>query len=931
MKIPHATYRIQFTPSFGFKDALAIVDYLADLGGFWLYASPIFEARKGSLHGYDAVNPNRLNPELGTEAEFDEVVAALHQHEMGWLQDVVPNHLAYTGENPMIADLFALGENSAFADFFDILWDHPSERLSGKVSAPFLGDRLAACLERGEVRLALREGTLGAAYYEHFFPLQLFSYAILDPEIPGAGVRLAEDAGTGFLNAVRKLVLAAEEPPSPDRDGLILEQKESLQRLVDGHPALRRFIERRLESFDPKKGGPEAVASLKRLLSDQLFRLRYWRTATKEINYRRFFDINELICLRQELPAVFDRTHRLLDRLVARGQVDGVRIDHIDGMRDPGGYLRRLRQTCGDVYIAVEKILGPEEPLPRSWPVEGATGYEFADKATRLFCPRDRQQKISAVYHDFSGRKEPFAEICRSAKRQMLQEAFAGDLANFVDLLFAAAKEAGERAAAEKDVLIDAVTELLVRFPIYRTYAGEAGAAGGDAALVRDVAKEAAAEAPSLGQALGLLCGILLAEDETGSLPGIEASARGEVAARFQQLCALLAAKGVEDTALYRYHRLCSLNEVGGDPSRIGISRSSFHSFLIDRAENWPHAVNTLSTHDTKRSEDVRARINVLSEIPEEWRLRCEAWKEANRTKKELSNGTAVPGANTEYLLYQTLAGSFPFDPEDREDYGGRICNYMVKAVREAKEHTSWLAADTAYEEALCRFIDRLLFPPEKDDPFMADFLAFAKMVSRFGVYNSLSQTLIKITAPGVPDFYQGTELFDFSLVDPDNRRAVDFVHRKKLLKEILGRQLPGPPEKAQRGREKGDYDRMKLYLVYAGLQTRKHRPALFRDGRFEPVYAAGRFAAHVVAFARIHGGQYSLTAVPRWLTTVVPDGREPLGDVWQDTALTLDHGFPTTWTNAVSGERYNAVETLPLEQIFGRFPAALLTGEVKI
>lgn len=584
MKIPNATYRIQFTPDFGFREALAIVDYPAELGGFWVYASPIFEARPESLHGYDAVNQNRFNPELGSEADFDELVAALRRHEVGWLQDVVPNHVAFSGENRMMADLFALGENSEFADFFDIFWDHPSEQLSGKVSAPFLGDRLTDCIERGEIRLDLRKGTLGAAYYEHFFPLRFFSCGILDPAIPDAGVCLPEEAGTDFSNAVRKLVLNAAEPPSPDRDGLILEQKQAIRRLVHRHSELRQFIDRRIQSFDPKIGGPEAAASLKRLLSDQVFRLRHWRSATQEINYRRFFDINELICLRQEESTVFHHTHRLLRRLTGEEKINGVRIDHIDGLRDPAQYLRRLREACGDVYIAVEKILGPEEPLPRSWPVQGATGYEFADKVTRVFCPRDRQKQISAVYRDFSGRKAPFADVCRSAKKRVLQEAFAGDLANLVDRLRAAGKESSEKASLALDILSAAAAELLARFPVYRTYAGEAGAAGDDAGLIRQITEEA----------------------------------------------------------------------------------------------------------------------------------------------------------------------------------------------------------------------------------------------------------------------------------------------------------------------------------------------------------AAGRFAAHVVAFARIHGGQYSLTAVPRWLTTVVPDGREPLGDVWQDTALMLDHGLPTTWTNEVSGERYNSGETLPLEQIFRRFPAALLTGEIE-
>ena len=783
MKVPIATYRIQFNPEFGFRDALAIVDYLADLGGPWLYASPIFAARRGSLHGYDIIDPNRLNPELGSEGDFDELIDRLREKKMGWLQDTVPNHMAYTGENSLLADFFELGKESVFASFFDIYRDYSANALSGRLAAPFLGDRLNSCLERGEIRPVLRNGTLGVAYYELFFPLRLSSYALLDPGSPDSSVSLPEEDETLLARAVRGLIDTAAASPSSNRDVRILEGKEMIRLLVDQNPEIRRFVNRRLEIMDPKKNGSDAVNSLKQLLSEQVYRLRYWKTAAREINYRRFFDINELICLRQERREVFEHTHQLLQRLVSEGKIDGLRVDHVDGLRFPGQYLRRLREACGDIYLVVEKILGPKESLRRTWPVQGTTGYEFADRVTRLFCRSDRQGLLDEIYRDFSGRKLSFDHVCRIAKGQVLKEIFEGDLFNLVESIRAAIP--AEAGKSDTDTLTAAVREVLIRFPVYRTYGDKAGATGNDADLIREVFREAAADRPDLSRTLNVFRDCLLGEekDAGGAEEGIS-EARAEALSRFQQLCAPLAAKGVEDTALYRFHRLGSLNEVGSDPARIGISLASFHSFLAERAETWPHGMNALSSHDSKRSEDVRARLNVLSELPDEWRFQCSVWRDLIRDKKEHYKGAEVPDANVEYLLYQTLVGAFPFELEDLGDWTARMRQYMVKACREAKEHTSWLAPDSDYEDALGRFIDRLL-SEKKENRFMKAFVPFARKVGRFGVFNSLAQTLIKITAPGLPDFYQGTELFDFSLVDPDNRRPVDFVRRKMLLEEI--------------------------------------------------------------------------------------------------------------------------------------------------
>ena len=920
MNIPNATYRIQFSPAFGFSDAEKIVDYLSALGVSWIYASPVFQARRNSPHGYDVTDPNRLNPSLGSDAQFEALTARLHEKQMGWLQDAVPNHMAYSGENPLLADLFALGRHSAFAGFFDVRWRHPAAALAGRMAAPFLGEEPEACLEKGQIRPTLRGETLGVAYYEHFFPLRFPSYAILAAGKDGGD--LPEASGRRWQAAVRSLCDNADRPPSPDRDRAFLEAKQTLRALAEGDPAVDAFVERRLRRYDPSTGAPDAAGNLKRLLRDQVFHLCRWKTAARQINYRRFFDINELICIRQERSDVFAHTHRLLRRLVEKGAVDGIRVDHVDGLRDPSGYLRRLRSAVGDIYIAVEKILGPGERLRRSWPVEGTSGYEFGDRLTRLFCRPDPDDRLGRIYREFTGRTAPFDEVCRTAKRQVLEEAFAGDLDNLVGVL----KKCTERVeddAPDGDALKRAASELLVGFPVYRSYAAAHGAEGEDAERIRSALKEAAGRRPDLAPVLDDIERVLV--DDAGS----NGDARADALAGVEQLCAPLAAKGIEDTALYRFFRLASVNEVGGDPDRIGLSPQAFSSFLAERQENWPHAMNAVATHDTKRSGDVRARINVISEMPGEWARRCRRWRDLNRGKKEVCNGSAVPGANTEYLLYQTLLGTFPFDPAPSAEYGERIRRYMVKAAREAKEKTAWLSPDTGYEEALCRFVDRLLFPARTDDPFLSDFTAFAEAVGRCGVYNALAMTLVQLTAPGVPDLYQGNELFDFSLVDPDNRRPVDFARRARLLEEIRSRRQPGPPAAPPGAGAGGAFDRMKLYLVHTALNTRQQMPALFQTGRIAPLAASGRQAGCVFAFARVHGGQYSITAVPRLVSEMVFDGREPVAEAWADTALALPGGFPSGWKSVLGGRRIDARQSLPLAQVFDRFPAALLTGEV--
>ncbi|MCG6877696.1 MAG: malto-oligosyltrehalose synthase [Deltaproteobacteria bacterium] len=924
MKIPNATYRIQLNPAFGFRDVEGVLDYLADLGAFWIYASPIFKARRKSAHGYDSVDPNRLNPELGTDPDFEDLISGVQKREMGWLQDVVPNHMAYTGENALLADLFSLGENSRFFPFFDICWAIPHGNFRGRVTAPFLGNPLTDCLHKGEIALELRQGSLGVAYYDHFFPLRLSSYGILDPGESGLEKVLPKSPGDDLRRIIVGLAAEGKTAPSLERDDRIREHGKELQDLVDRHPEIRRFVFRRLSDFDPKNGKADGVRSLNKLLSDQVYRLRYWGTATREINYRRFFDINELICLRQEDPDVFHYTHGLLRRLVSEKKIDGLRIDHVDGLRFPEQYLKRLRKTFGNIYLAVEKILGPEEPLPPSWPVQGTTGYGFADRVTRLFCRPDARMQLDAVYRAFSEKTDTFDQVCRNAKKQVLAEVFVGDLANLATTLQTAAEAMPHTMATDTETLKTAAMELLIRFPVYRTYISPEGVFQRDAELIRQVVLEAASARPDLQSALDLIQDVLLLKSGARVETGEVSPTCVEAAARFQQLCAPLAAKGVEDTALYRFHRLTSLNEVGGDPNRIGISRASFHAFLTHRAQYRPHAMNALSSHDSKRSEDVRARISVLSEIPDQWRENVMKWRKLNRTQKESYRGASVPDANTEYLLYQTLLGTHPFLSAERDHWNRRIRHYMVKAAREAKVHTSWLKPDQGYEDALCRFIDRLLKGKE-ENRFLREFREFAKKTARFGVFNSLSQTLIKITAPGFPDFYQGTELFNFSLVDPDNRRPVDFTRRKELLETVRKETFPHFRASLD---QKEHYDRMKLHLIYRALQTRGQQSELFENGIYQPLETTGRFAPNVIAFARTHKGRYAVIAVPRWLTDIISHKEDPYGPVWGDTAVHLPEAYPTSWLNTLTGKTDRFMGNLPLQNLFEGFPAALLMGE---
>jgi len=933
MDIPTSTYRLQFNPQFGFQNAARIVPYLADLGISHIYASPIFKARQGSPHGYDGVDPNQLNAELGGGSDFKELHRKLARNKIGWLQDIVPNHMAFDYANRMLMDVLQNGSSSKYYTFFDIEWDQPQKVGQKRLMAPFLGCRFDRCLKNGEFKLSFDDFGFAVNYYQLKLPLQMESYAKLLKSI-GAKLRIKlgddhMDYAT-LLDVIERLNKLSVSKSAEARRAEAERIRRNLKDLYDGNAVIRRCFEEALRVYNAggKKGKPRD--DLGKLLSEQIFRLCYWKIANEQINYRRFFDINELICLRQENREVFDTTHRLVKALVDDGYVNGVRIDHVDGLADPAKYLRRLRSHLGDIYILVEKILQPDESLPASWPVQGSTGYDFTFRVNSLFCVAKNGRKFERMYRAFSGQTAGFDQMVNGCKRQVLKNQLGGDLSNLVKRI----KQIAGQTAGGGDMtfqrLRQSLTEILVRFPVYRTYVDRTGSSRADRKYIQAAVESAIRGRPQLEPELAFIKKLLLAKiggppgkDNTGASGDVE-----KIIVKFQQLTVPLTAKGFEDTALYVYNRLISLNEVGGDPLRFGCSANGFHRFIKKRARYWPYSMNSTATHDSKRGEDARARINVLSELPGEWNDHLQRWQALNQEKKLRLNGAEVPDQNEEYLLYQTLLGAYPFEASPGGFFIERIGEYLVKAVREAKIHSSWTEVDTEYEAALVSFAQKILHPTE-GAPFLKTFLPFFKKVAFYGVWNTLSQTLIKITAPGVPDFYQGTELFDFHLVDPDNRRPVDFKKRKKVLAEILNDFSSDPLRLIGELLAHRSDGRIKLFLIARALQARNEQKALFQHGSYVPLAATGRFNSHIIAFARVHKYCRSITVVPRFLTGLVKENQNPLGRrVWQDAEIILAAKTASRWKNIFTAEILRAKSSFKIGKILQHFPCALLLRE---
>jgi (1->4)-alpha-D-glucan 1-alpha-D-glucosylmutase len=949
-RVPLSTYRLQFHCRFRFEDARALVPYLETLGVTDLYASPILQARKGSTHGYDVTDPTRLDSELGKEVEFDALTGALEERGMGLLLDVVPNHMSASSENWWWMDVLENGASSPFALYFDIDWHSPKKALEKKVLLPVLGGPFGRIIENQEFSLRLERGGFFVHYHGLKLPLALKSYArILAHRLEILEGNFGPDHPS--FRELWDLIADIEhlpEPASADpaRAGERFRSGESIRkrlyRMYQGRAEIRAHIDENLKIYRGVKGDAASFDFLDRLLAEQPYWLSFWRLANEEINYRRFFAISDLVSIRVEDPKVFDATHDFVLRLAREGRVTGLRVDHIDGLFDPMGYLVQLRDRLApadgerprhEYFVVVEKVLAEGEDLPADWPVSGTTGYDFLNAATGVFVSAAGARALGETYDRFLGGAQDFGAMVYEKKKLVMDTLFAGEMHSLGQHLAGLAEQDRYARDLPRKELLQALVEVTACFPVYRTYIRGFDISARDRRYLGQALKEAMRRGTEASAPVfDFLRRVLLLE-----IPAFAAGGQREewllFLMRWQQFTGPIMAKGYEDTALYVFNRLTSLNEVGGEPAGFGISVNAFHRRAGETAARWPHTLNATGTHDTKRSEDIRARINVLSELPEEWERRLFHWSDANRALKRTVGGRPVPDPSEEVLLYQTLLGAWPLDPGEMDSFPGRIRDYMLKAVREAKVHTRWIQPNPEHERAVRDFVTALLVDGE-GAPFREDFLPFQTKIAHYGALNGLAQVLVKIVAPGVPDLYQGAELWDLRLVDPDNRGPVDFSLRKRLLSELASREEEGLLPLIGEILPAWQDGRIKLFVTCRALNFRRERRELFLSGAYLPLSASGGTKEHVLAFGRKYGTHWAVAAVPRLVTRLSPPETYPLGqEVWgARSALLLPEGAPDRWRNVFTGEEIHVStgrgkKALPLHALFRHFPVALLTN----
>jgi len=960
--IPSATYRVQLNHLFTFEMARDVVEYFAQLGISDVYASPFLMARPGSLHGYDVTDHSRFNPEIGDEESFLSFSAELKRHQMGLLVDVVPNHMCISDpSNLWWWDVLENGPSSPFARYFDIDWHPPKQELENKVLLPVLGDQYGRVLENQEIELVYSKGEFRIAVYGKPLPLAPRTWTmILEPALAELRGKLdpSDEQAAEFESIATAL---SHLPGQTETDEAKVRErqrekeivKRRLSTLVEASPAVLEAIKAALAALNGKKGDPHSFDRLERLLESQAYRLSFWRVAMDEINYRRFFDINDLAAIRPEDPEVFSAVHALIFDLVKRGLVSGLRVDHPDGLYEPEKYFRYLQDACkaqtawpkngnsktGDAertfYIVAEKILMRTEALRTSWAIEGTTGYKFLNLANGVHVDRTKEKAFHLLYRRFTGWAEGFEDLATDSKRLILQVAMSSEL----NVLSRKLDHVSEQHRWSRDFTLeslrDALREVQATFPVYRTYArsDDKELDPEDRRQILQAIREAKRRNPAFSESVfDFIQSVLLLEHLDG-LDDAQRFERHSLVMRFQQLTAPVMAKGVEDTAFYRYYPLASLNEVGGSPDQFGLSISSFHRRNAIRAELWPNSMSATSTHDTKRSEDVRARINVLSEIPREWYRAIRRWSTMNRQWKTKVGSAFAPDANEEYLLYQTLVGTWPLlgmDAAEHAAYLERIQGYMRKAVHEAKTHSSWINPNAEHDQAVDNFVARVL-NPAKENCFLEDFRQFQGPIARAGMWNSLSQVLLKIASPGVPDFYQGSELWSFQLVDPDNRNPVDFEARKRMLAK-LEEATSDPGALLRRLADNPCDGAIKLCVTSRVLRFRRNHPDLFSDGTYVPLPVQGSRANHVVAFARVLGDRTVFAATGRFFLRLCNSHGTPWGaQVWGNTAVVLPRkiaaaSFREVLTGqSIEAEPHGEYSTVPLAKIFCHCPVALL------
>jgi (1->4)-alpha-D-glucan 1-alpha-D-glucosylmutase len=931
-RAPASTYRLQLHPGFGFRDALEIVPYLDALGVSHVYASPYLRSQQGSTHGYDLVDPSQINQELGGEEAFGSWVDALRSRDMGHIVDFVPNHMGIgTGENPWWQDVLENGESSLFADRFDIEWYPPKRGLEGRVLLPILGAQYGRTLERGELTVVREGGAFFVCFHEHRLPVSPPTLVpVLQKAIAGLDLPSIEADGQELASIVTSLVhLPSNRESTSERRVERAREKEVIKRrlskLCEDSPRVGKAIDGVLAEMKGEPGAPASFDSLDHLLRDQCYRLAFWRVATEEINYRRFFDVNTLAAIRMETDDVFEAAHALVFRLIDEGRLDGLRLDHVDGLYNPAAYLERLARSPrasgnGIPYVVVEKILGADERLPTSWAVDGTTGYDYLAGASGLLVDPASEAELTSLYQEFTGDRTNFSDHVRRSKLLAL----SGSLSSEIHMLAQSLERIAEANRRSRDFTLAALTAAIVgtiaSFAVYRTYVqpDRSREPTDDTNIERAVraAKRADPERdPSVFDFLHDVVALRLPADASDE----ERNEWIRFAMRFQQLSGPVMAKGVEDSAFYTYTRLAMLNEVGGRPDRFGTSIADYHARNAARGRDWPLGMIATSTHDTKRSEDVRAKLAVLTEVPELWRRHVRGWQEAAHAFRRHVDDVDAPEASDEYLFYQTAFGVLPFGGAAAfsPDLVDRIASYMQKAAREAKRRTTWLNPDEPYESALRDFVRGIV----TDERFVRSMCELSALLSTFGASNALAQAVLKIASPGVADTYQGSETFQMALVDPDNRRPVEYAD----LRARLAR-LRQPGDDRRRFAESlvsryADGD-VKLYVVHRALTLRRRHPSVFAGGTYRPLDGG----KHVVAFGREASGRGIVCAAVRHPFGLTR-GEAPwaTGRVWGDASL---ESPPGRYRDYFTGASLEAKPALRLADVFRSLPVALLVRE---
>jgi (1->4)-alpha-D-glucan 1-alpha-D-glucosylmutase len=971
--LPVTSYRLQLGPDFGFRDAAGRVPYLDALGVTDCYVSPILKATSGSTHGYDICDHSVLNPALGSDDDFDTFASAVSQRQMGLIVDFVPNHMGLDASaNSWWRDVLEHGKGSPYADYFDIDWDPVTPEIKDRLLLPVLQDGYGDVLHRGELQVGFEAGRFYLQYFGTRLPIEPRSSIAL----MRAGLAAPQDQpvadtpdGREYLNIIALLEML---PPASSSNvdaragrqqisGLV---RERFARLAEGSTLVRSWIAAALASINGTPGEPATFDRLHALLEHQPYRLAYWRTAFDEINYRRFFDVNELGALKMEDPRVFAAAHGRILRMIADGQITGLRIDHADGLLDPAAYFARLtRETAaalsagnggsrGPFYIVAEKILSHDELLPEDWPIAGTSGYGFLNAVNGLFIEAANEDAIRSLWARMRGNRDSFNDVAYHSRRLVMGSSMASELAVLARELKTIAGSDRRTRDFTLTALRKAIVEAVACFPVYRTYVTASGFSAVDRERIDLAVDRARRRNPVMAQTVFLfLRSVLLAE---GDEHDEQVQVRRHFAMKFQQFSVPVQAKGVEDTSFYRDTALASLNEVGGDPSRFGTPVEEFHAGNRVRLERWPRELLATATHDTKRGEDARARLNVLSEMPADWRRAVLDWRKRNAVHRTAVDRRSAPDAVDEYLFYQTLVASWPAEPADApipteapSDLLARLREYMLKAIREAKTHTSWINQNGAYEDAVSRFVETTL-NGSAGQGFLAACVPFIRRVAVAGMVNSLAQLVLKVASPGVPDFFQGTETWQLAMADPDNRRPVDFACREAMLgglmpwirrAESAGPDSQSDGQSCELEKHVGQLlaawpdARIKLFVMACALRLRRREPSLFIEGRYEALRSDGPQADHVVAFARHHGDTSMIVAVPRLMSRRLPPGRElPTGaDVWEGTRLAVPSSGHATFGHLFTGASVQpdaAGEYLSAAELFRTCPVALLIGE---